>query len=277
MLQRALLISGVAVAGLVAFLVGEPASLLATLPILGLVWVSGRAALLLATGVAVFFGAMDRRAGWRAAAVSAVSPALLTWGIFFDSRVLPPDVPVWVPVLALAVALPLVVVVQYGTATAQQPPALAVALRPLTICIVALSLFMALYGLRLRALFTVPAIGVAAAMLAAVWQNGPRAIPQASSSLPSRAEGTGEGGQGRWNPGLVSALVVGLIVAQAAWPLLFWPVTALTGALALAAVFYMAAGALGAAERRQGWAASEYVVVGTVVLAAIIWAVLRLR
>ena len=246
-----------------------------TLPILGFVALSGQLLLLFATVLAVFLGALDiEHDSWLRRIHGAALPTLLTVGCFLVSRVLPGDLPEWLPLAVLAALLPAAFVVERAPHTSGWAIA---ASRPLVVYATALLLFVGIYGTRLRALLASPAMGMAAALLAlSLWRNGPRLYDIASLSRFSLVAKAAMGEAGRQGI-LLPSLVVGLVLAQVAWPLLYWPVPALLGGLVLLAVFYAAAGLMAAAVHgtmHRGMAA-EYALVGLASLAIIVAAVLR--
>lgn len=260
MMQRVLFVAGVAAAGLAGLLFGELGRVALTLPVLGFVSVPGQTLLALACVAAVFLGAFDLARGdaW-ARAAGGVLPALLMLGLALCGPALPDGMPRWLPVAVLALALPLVLLLEQGEN--RLPSWLTSALAPLLVYLTALSFFTGVYATRWRALYTSPLIGLGGALLAlALWRG------QAFVIRPSPVRDA-----------VAPALVVGFVLAQASWALLFWPAPALVGGLALLAAFYAASGvtaALGRGEVRARMAA-EYAVVGLAALAFVVWAVFR--
>lgn len=255
-------VTAVAAAGLAGLLFGEPGRVAATLPVIGFVSVPGQAMLALACVAVVFLSAFDLATGdARAKLAGAVLPALLMAGLVLWGPVLPDEAPRWLPVVVLALVLPIVLFVGCGEGEACLPLWLSTALAPLLVYLTALVFFAGAYATRWRALYTSPMIGVGGALLAlALWRG------RAFTAQPAPVSGT-----------TTAAFVVGLVLAQAAWALLFWPAPALSGGLALLAVFYATSGVMAALceghVRTQ--MAVEYALVGLAALAVVVWVVLR--
>ncbi len=262
MMQRVLFVTAVAVAGLAGLLFGEPGRVAATLPVIGFVSVPGQAMLALACVAVVFLGAFDLgRGDTRAKLAGAVLPALLMVGLALCGPLPPDETPRWLPVAVLALVLPVILFVGCGLGEDSLPLWLNTALAPLLVYLTALVFFAGVYATRWRALYTSPTIGVGGALLAlALWRA------RAFATYPAPVSETA-----------TAAFVVGLVLAQAAWALLFWPAPALVGGLSLLAVFYASSGVM--AALRQGDVhlrmAAEYALVGLAALAVVIWVVLR--
>lgn len=256
MLQRAFLITGVALAGLAGFAFGDEERLAAALPYPG----AGRVGLLLAlcTILAVYAGAHGR---WQRhlALHAGAMPALLTAGVFLCCRLALPVVTPARLIAALALALPAAIVADAQRQDGAQHDALSRAMWPLSVYAAALALFSGLHGLRLATPITMAGVGAAAAAL--TWFLLAN-LPDARRSDRRIASG-----------------VVGLVTAEAAWPLLYWPQPAFVIGLALLVVFYAASGIAQACvqDRTGRGVALEYALAGAAALALIIGAVLLAR
>ena len=254
LLQRSLLITGVALAGFAASAFGDAARLGANLP-----WLRGApiwGALALCSILAVYAGAHGR---WQRAPhlQHGAAPALLTLGIFLCGRLAPHISPLHL-VLSLAIALPLSIVADVASRDGATASLYARVAQPLSMYAAALALFTGIHGVRAAAPLTMLAMGGAAACLAWLMYAGP-GLGEVDRQRPATA-----------------AVVVALAMAQAAWPLVYWLQPALIAGLALLAVFYAVSGALqpyvhGGSGRSV---AVEYALTGAVGLAAIVGAVL---
>jgi hypothetical protein len=254
MAQRNLLITAVAVVGLAAVLYGPHGVLAISLPLLGVLSLPGRGALAAASVLAVYFGATSGRATWRA----ALPPTIFTLGVFLavatvDVQPVCTDAGCREALAALAVVLPVMLAVQSPAGGAGSR--LLIALRDASVYVAAPALFFGVFSLRLPVAVTVALTGLAAALLAtASWGSGEQ-VSKAGPRKPS--------------------FIVGIVVAQATWPLLLWSAPLLLAALALAAIFYTGAGLMD--YRYQGARqALEYAAVGSAALMAIALAALRL-
>lgn len=264
-MERSLPVTLVVVAGVAASLLAGSATLGATLPVAGFASVGTGQLLIVLTTLAAFVGALALQRGpWAKRVEGSVPAALLALGFALSGRVLP-ELPVLLPAATLAIALT-------GTLLAWLTPPgglwsgqVLLGARRLSLYVAALALFGGIYGLRLRALMTGPAIGLLAFVLALLLMR-------------SGAVGD-EGEQLAWRFISPAAFVAGLIVAQAAWALLFWPVNALVGGASLVMIFHVATGLLRLPVQGRGrWVQlMEYAALGIAALAVVIVVVLRYR
>lgn len=268
MVQRILVTCGLAIAGLAAFLIADPAVLSIRFPLLGTVSVSTPLLLPLVSVLAAFCAAYDLADGPRQQRLdAALPPALLTLGFFFAGGALEALLPAG-PLLFLAglgCSLALVLAAAWG---GRWPRPVSAFISPLAIYISAYVLMTGILALRLRALLSAPAVGLAGAVLALLlWRAG-----QAAQSLE-------RGAPGSTARELVLGCAVGLVVAQVAWALLFLPVSALLGGLILLAVFYAASGMLSpGADKAAPWPlAAEYALVALAAVAAVVLIIWRMR
>ena len=120
--------------------------------------------------------------------------------------------------------------------------------------LMAFGLFSAIYYARLRTLYSASMVGLIGALLAY-----------------AQLQWT----QTRANLSLLS-LVVGFILAQALWALNYWAAPFLLGGALLLVIFYVIIGMLQNAlnERTSSRAYYEYVVIGSILMLSIIWAVI---
>ncbi len=278
MLLRILLLTCLACAALAAFLLGDPWLLTATLPVLGLVSLSGRTILLVATVVFVAVGAMEEDA-----AEASILPGLLTAGTFLAARLLPAGVPAWAPLPFLGVLLPLVLAAQVVW---QQGRGLAgwwaAAVLMFAAYVSGFFVFVGVWEAHVGGLVTVPAVGTAGGLLAfRLFQLGPPPRSPLRSDPPHQDDAGKcpvevEAAQAAAPSSLaLPAMATGLCLAELAWALLYWPVSGLIAGGLLLAAFYAIGGVLGAAvgERLRPGLVVEYGLVGLLAIALVIAAV----
>jgi hypothetical protein len=265
MAQRFLSATLVVVAGLAASLLAGPAPLLVVLPLAGAVAMSASQALVVLTVVAAFLAGLDlRRGAWPERIEAALAPGLLALGFALSGRVAP-EAPVWLLCMALAVVFAATLCAWSATAGGMWTGYGLAGLRQILLYVAALTVFGGIYGMHLRALMTAPLIGVSAAVLALL-------VMRAAACADNREHSD-------WQGLAVPSLLAGLVTAQAAWAILFWPVSAEVGGVTLLAVFHLTMGLLRSPEKgRWRWLpVLEYGAVGVAALAVIAIAVLRVR
>ena len=249
-----MLVTALGVLGAGVYLLGDPGRLLAALHAPGDSAQQGGLLLALTTVVAVFAGTLEGVAApsQRARLTQATLPVLLTAGFFLVGPVLPQGWPVWLPVAGLAIALPLSLLSAMAPDVdfLHRPGARSVHLS--LIYITAFVIFSGLSGSSAGPVLVLPAIGVAAAILA---------------SLPGH-------GMDR-----MSALVIGLVTAQCAAVLAFWTLPVIAAGLLLLTVFYVSAGLLAAdaGGRLHANLVAEYTLVGIAALAIVVGVALHAR
>jgi hypothetical protein len=266
MVQRIVVICGLATAGLVALLYGDTPPIAAHVPLLGFVSVSGAVALTAASVLAALCGAYDLAGGpeRRHRLESALAPALLTLGWLLAARSLAPLLPGVLLPAALACSLALVLAAAGGESGGRRSHSILSIVAPISLYLTAYVVLTGVYALRLRALVSAPAIGLAAGLLAVLlWRVGRAAEAAERDKIAELTRG----------------MAVGLVVAEAAWALLFWPVPPQLGGLVLLSVFYAASGVVGAgagqADRRL--LAAEFAAVALVAITAVLFVVGRMR
>ncbi len=256
MLQRSLVITGVVLAAMMALFYGAEEQLSASVAPGN---VTAHWALVLAAVVAVYAGA---HGVWRrgAALRTGIVAAMLALGWLLVAQARLPELPApWLAVGVL-VSLPLALAAEVHSGAAATPAIAVRIAQALSIHLAALALYVGLLASGTG--ITVVAVAVASATLA--WLL---CTPGAKNDTVSRSRI------------VTSSVVVGLVVAQAAWPLLYWRTSVLAAGVVLAIVFYASTGIVHSdVQTRAGrWRAAEYAAVALGGLAIVLGAAVLAR
>lgn len=252
---RIIVVTGLAIAGLSGFLLAAPGHFAVTLPVAGSVTLAYQTALQVGTYGVLIIGVLDAQpVPQRRRLITAVLALCLAVGFFISGPLLLPTLPVALLLAGFAMLLMLLLITYLIKADDGQADDICVLVRHIVVYTTALLTFAGIYQMHLRAMGTVAIVGLAAAVLAVILQ-------------PEHA----------WLPWRTSTIVTGIVLATAAWALLFWPVTPLVAGATCLAIFYTTTGVLSARDTESGRKMAEFALVGLIALAMIVVAALRSR